>query len=118
MRITRIYADGNGESHFEDIEMDMSASGATRSSPRVSAAVAASHVVFAELPAHWLEDWHPAPRRQYWIGLRGTLEVTVSDGETRDFGPGSVALLEDVSGKGHATRAAGDGDVGGIFVQL
>ena len=117
MHITRIYADANGESHFEDIQMELSAIGATTSSPRVSAAAAASHVVFVELPARWSEDWHPAPRRQYWIGLRGTLDVTVSDGETRQFGARSVALLEDVFGKGHVTRAAED-DVVGIFVRL
>ena len=117
MRITRIYADANGESHFEDLEMELSLIDATASSPRVSTA-AAAHVVFVELPAHWFEDWHPAPRRQYWIGLRGTLVVTVSDGETRQFGAGRVALLEDLLGKGHVTRASEDDDVSGMFVQL
>jgi hypothetical protein len=36
-----------------------------------------------------------------------------ADGETRRFGPGSVFLAEDTTGKGHQTRAVG---VGGCVV--
>jgi hypothetical protein len=61
--------------------------------------------LFVHLPPGWLGDWHPAPRRQYWLGVIGTVEVTVSAGEVRQFGPGHVALLEDLAGKGHVTRA-------------
>jgi hypothetical protein len=31
--------------------------------------------------------------------------VEVSDGEKRVFGPGSVLLVEDTTGKGHITRS-------------
>ncbi len=34
-------------------------------------------------------------------------EVTASDGEKRRFGPGSIVLLDDTTGKGHQTRAVG-----------
>ena len=47
------------------------------------------------------------PRRQFVLGLVGELEVEVSDGEVRRFGPGSVILVEDTSGKGHLSRVVG-----------
>jgi hypothetical protein len=39
--------------------------------------------------------------------LQGASEVTTSDGQKRHFGPGSVVLLDDTTGKGHRTRAIG-----------
>ena len=39
--------------------------------------------------------------------LAGELEVTVSDGEVRRFGPGSAILAEDTGGKGHFSRVVG-----------
>jgi len=49
--------------------------------------------------------------------LSGTVEVTASDGESRRFGPGSLALLEDTRGKGHSTRVL-DEDVVMLVTQL
>ena len=40
--------------------------------------------------------------------LRGEFEVTASDGVTRRFPAGSVLLLEDVDGLGHATTVVGE----------
>jgi quercetin dioxygenase-like cupin family protein len=39
--------------------------------------------------------------------LAGELEVQVSDGMVRTFGPGSVVLVEDTEGKGHISRVVG-----------
>ena len=46
------------------------------------------------------------------------MELTVSGGETRQFGPGSVFLVEDTAGtgKGHQTRAVGSEDC--IFITV
>jgi quercetin dioxygenase-like cupin family protein len=120
MRVTRIHADEQGQSHFDDVAMDVSVVGAHASAPSIAASsvIAATGVMFAQLAPGWVADWHPAPRRQYWIGLRGTVEVTVSDGEVRRFGPGSVALLEDTSGTGHLTRVVDRQGAEAMFVQL
>ena len=59
-----------------------------------------------------------APRRQLIIHLAGEAEVEVSDGEVRRFGPGSVMLVEDVSGKGHRTRRVGDAIRETVFLPL
>ena len=40
--------------------------------------------------------------------LSGILEVEVTDGEIRRFGPGAVILVEDTTGKGHVSRIIGE----------
>ncbi len=47
---------------------------------------------------------HPAPRREVGVILDGKLEVEVSSGDRRQFGPGSLVFLEDTSGTGHIPR--------------
>jgi len=49
-------------------------------------------------------DWHPAPRRQVVITLRGTLEFTVTDGSTFLLHPGDILVAADTSGTGHKWR--------------
>jgi quercetin dioxygenase-like cupin family protein len=120
LQITRICTDEDGESHFEDREIPVSPADFAPPAPplNVSSPVPTDQMVIVEIPAGWDGDWHPAPRRQYWIGMVGRLEVTVTDGETRRFGPGDVVLLEDLTGKGHVTRTLDGGGAQGLFVQL
>src|SRR5437870_989233 len=63
----------------------------------------------ATLRLTYTSDWHPAPRRQFVVLLTGAVEVTVSDGETRPFGPGSVFLVEDIAGAGRREPVGGLG---------
>ena len=120
MRYTRIYSDSGGESHFDEQTVDLVPSNFAPPAPplNVSAPIPTAQMVFISSPPDWLGDWHPAPRRQYWIQVAGQIDVEVSDGEVRRFDPGDIALLEDVTGKGHVTRVAGSGDMQGVFVQL
>jgi len=105
-RYVRIYADTDGESHFDDVEVVLSPTNyAPPASPlEVSAAVDAQRFVFVGGASGWEGDWHPSPKRQFVFMLRGVCEVRVSDGEVRSFGPGSVVLLEDTVGRGHFSR--------------
>jgi quercetin dioxygenase-like cupin family protein len=52
-------------------------------------------------------DWHTAPRRQFAINMTGELEVEISNGTRRRIGAGDLVFLEDLTGKGHVTRALG-----------
>jgi hypothetical protein len=61
---------------------------------------------------------HPAPRRQWVLPLRGVLQVTVSNGTSRRFGPGDLVLVTDTSGVGHATLAIGEPPLEALFVPL
>ena len=51
-------------------------------------------------------DWHTAPRKQFAINMTGELEVELTDGTRRKIGS-DLVFLEDLTGKGHVTRALG-----------
>ena len=120
MRITRIWADEVGTSHFADIDIDLETTDYAPPAPpfEVSAPFPAEQAMLFEFPAGWFGDWHPSPRRQLYFNLGGQLEAEVGDGETRRLGPGDVVLLEDLTGTGHVTRVIGDAPSSGVFVQL
>ena len=102
MRIHRLYADKNGESHFENVDVEFKES--TRSG-RLSARLPATGIIFREVQPDYDLDWHPAPRRQYIINLDAGVQITASDGESRRIGAGEVLLVEDTWGKGHLSKA-------------
>lgn len=106
----RIFSDASGESHFEDRSLPFTLVNFAPPAPPISVteAMAAESVAVISSPPGWHGDWHPAPRRQLMFVLAGELEVRVSDGEDRRFGPGAVLLVEDTSGSGHVSRVVGD----------
>src|SRR3712207_3575401 len=115
MRIHHLYADASGESHFEDVEIEWVEE--TRSG-KLSRRFPAAGIIFREVPPTYDLDWHPAPRRQYIINLDAGVEITASDGESRVIGAGEVLLVEDVTGKGHLSKAVNDRLRHCIFVAL
>jgi hypothetical protein len=115
MHYFRIYADADGESHFEDVEVEMG--GQARGS-ELSEPYPAVGVIFRRSPADQFIDWHPAPRRQFVVTLSGEAEVEASDGEVRHIGPGTIMLAEDVTGKGHITRGRGTRERLSLFIPL
>jgi hypothetical protein len=92
MKYIRIYADQNGDSHFEDVEVAMSLTNFAPPAPpvNVSPLMSSTKVGFLGFPVGWYGPPHPAPRRQFLFLLTGEIEVAVSDGEVRRFAPGSV----------------------------
>ena len=120
MQYVRSYSDESGESHFEDVYVVLIPSEFAPPAPPLdlSPFTRAVAVAFLGIPAGWFGDWHPAPRRQIFFILSGNCEVTVSDGQVRAFGPGSVYLMEDTTGKGHITKNVDNGEVLTAVVQL
>ena len=116
MKYTRIYATPDGESHLQDVEVEMKPG---EYASAMSEMVAAKGVIFRESHSgEYFIDWHNAPRRQFVVNLTGDVEIQVSDGETRRFGPGSILLAEDVTGKGHISRGVGKGERQTLFIPL
>jgi quercetin dioxygenase-like cupin family protein len=95
-----MYTGDDGQTHIE--EMDLA------SHPELTSLLAAKGIVFSSTePGHFI-DWHNAPRRQFIITLSGEGEIGLGDGTVHRFGAGHVNLAEDLTGKGHTTRAVGD----------
>jgi len=123
LSFTHLWADAKGVSHFRDEKLNFEAAtpqnptaGTTsQTNPDPEALVAlplrgATGATFLYLKRAAVEDWHKAPRRMYLIAVQGMSEVTAGDGEVRRFGLGSIILMDDLTGKGHITRAVGNVD--------
>jgi hypothetical protein len=106
---SRLYVGADRATHFEDRAVAMAAGVYVPGIPLVDSAspLPVTKLTFSRVDAGYRSDWHPAPRRQFVLPLTGVMEVTVSDGERRAFHPGSVVLVEDVTGAGHKTRTLG-----------
>jgi hypothetical protein len=100
-KVTRVYSDSVGDSHFEDIEIPLSEAG---SIGRLSETFPANGVIFREVEQSYDWNFHNAPQKQYIILLDGEIEIETSLGEKRIFKAGEVLLVEDTTGKGHKTR--------------
>ena len=115
MKIHHLYTDEQGESHFEDLEITYAITG--RGS-RLSERLPATGIIFREVPPAYDLDWHTAPRRQYIINLDNGVQMTASDGEARIINAGEVILVEDVTGKGHLSKAINEQVRHCIFVPI
>jgi mannose-6-phosphate isomerase-like protein (cupin superfamily) len=120
VKYTVIYADETGESHFRDVDIKFVPVEFAPPAPPInlSSFHPATQYAFCLFPAGWYGDWHPAPHKQIFFILSGESEAQVSDGEVRRFGPGSILLVEDTSGKGHVSRVVGSKDIVVAVVQL
>lgn len=114
----RLYADEEGESHFDDVEIALQETDFVPPAPPVliSSFSPANQYGFEIVPPGWHGDWHPAPGRVLAIYLSGQGEIEASDGEVRAIGPGTILLAEDTTGKGHISRATGSSE--GLVVIL
>lgn len=120
MRYARLFADNEGESHFDDAEVEFNASDYVDAAPPLdlSRTFPANHVGFMRTPSGWSSDFHVSSARNMFFVLTGEWEVTASDGESRRFAAGSALLVEDTSGKGHSSRVVSDTESIAVMVQL
>ncbi|RFZ85032.1 hypothetical protein DYU05_05355 [Mucilaginibacter terrenus] len=96
-KVTRVYADENGDSRFGVISYPLTDAGPIGF---LSQGLSVSKLVFREVPAGY-NDLHNAPAKQYVVLLDGGVEIETSLGEKRTFRPGEILLMEDTTGKGH-----------------
>ena len=96
MRYVRLKADNGGESHFEQVAVDLNEADYRPPAPVlfVSHSYRADGLQFIRLPAGWTGDSIHPPKAQFLICLKGHLEVTASDGEKRTFGPGDSIMMD------------------------
>jgi hypothetical protein len=96
----RMFCDANGVARSESIDL--------AAHPDWLAGFDTTQIRFGIRPPGVVQDWHPAPQRQFVIILSGHLQIGFEDGSTEVFGPGDARLVEDTWGKGHTTVALGD----------
>jgi hypothetical protein len=96
MKVTRVYTGADGQSHFDEIEVE------------IEKLQPGDGIIFRYASPGAVNDWHRAPRRQYVINLSGESEVEVGDGTKRRLGPGDIYLADDPTGQGHISRAVGN----------
>ncbi|PWN72287.1 hypothetical protein C1631_006725 [Chryseobacterium phosphatilyticum] len=101
MKITRIYSDENGDSHFEDIQIPLVDQGEIGF---LSDAVDVKKLQFRKVSADYDYDFHCAPQKQYIVLLDGGVEIETSLGKKRQIQTGEILLVEDTTGKGHKTK--------------
>ena len=112
---TRLFTGADGQSHFSDEVVVLSDVGSIGS---ISDVWPVTGMEFRQVAGGYDLGWHTAPRRQLVITLTGTVELEVESGEARLFGPGSLVLAEDRTGKGHISRNTDGSMRQCIFVHL
>ena len=100
MRIVRVFAGDDGESHFEDLTADQFAA--------LVFPIGGGDITLGRRESPSFSDYHTAPRRQYVVNMSGTAEFEVADGTKVQLGPGDVLVAEDITGHGHIARNVGD----------
>ncbi|MGE0257302.1 MAG: hypothetical protein AB7H71_16825 [Alphaproteobacteria bacterium] len=114
-KYTRLVADNNGESHFEDGVTELQDG---FSAPGIDSTIFTAPFLntagsfWIGAPSTWVDDTpHTAPRRMILVTTQGEYEITTSTGVVRRFPIGSVVVVEDTSGAGHSFKITSSGDV-------
>ena len=110
-----LYVGDDGETHFRTVTVDYKRLKYADNIPPVWAALNgrwnAKHVTLAGNSPGWdARPLHPGNHRQLFIVLTGTTAFIASDGETREYGPGEVILMEDNNSKGHGSFVPSKGN--------
>jgi hypothetical protein len=101
VKITRIGTNANGHSFFGDIDVPFH----EHPMGGASEPVAPNGTYVLHSPEGLRLGPHHPSRRQLVVNLRGSVQITVSDGTSRQMGPGDVVLAEDLVGDGHSSES-------------
>ena len=114
---TKVVRTHDGGSAFEDAELDLTERRISKGvPPMATGGMSGSGAVTFLRSAEFDSDPHPAPREQWVVMVRGAIEVRVSDGSRRRFGPGDLVYVSDTTGHGHVTVAVGEPPFEALFV--
>jgi hypothetical protein len=111
MEFPMIYADEQGETHFgvQDIQdRELAVGPPPNPVGKMSDCGVVTTLCIISFHARTEAPAHNAPQPYVVIVLSGEGEVVTSDGEARRFHPGEVLFCNDLTGKGHVTRATTD----------
>ncbi|URL60164.1 cupin domain-containing protein [Luteibacter flocculans] len=105
IRCIRMWTAGDGNSLFEEGELEI---GAGRHGRASGLPIAVNELSFQETTTGGSFEWHQDPQPQFVLTLTGTVEFEVKSGATFTIYPGDVLIAQDDSGTGHRWRLIGD----------
>ena len=111
MKFDLIFVDPHGETHFgsqEFPEHELAMGPPPNPVGKTSEFGAVTKMSVISFPAGTQAPAHNAPQPYICIILSGVGEVATSDGESRRFQAGDLLLCNDLTGKGHVTKAITD----------
>jgi quercetin dioxygenase-like cupin family protein len=114
MKVTRLYTDKDGKSHFEEKAFELSKT----EIGKLTDPLAVNTLFFGETGNVKEVSWHNPSRPCFVIMLEGAMEIEIGDGSKRIFKQGDILLAEDTSGQGHITRVASPGKGRYLMVTL
>ncbi len=100
-RIHCIYSGRDGQSHFSDDALALTADAVGRLSTGLQRAAG---WMYAESPQERFVDWHTSGPGGVSVMLEGWMDVEIGSGETRRLVAGDVLIALDTSGQGHRSR--------------
>jgi hypothetical protein len=110
LSFSRLVPEPDGSSRFEPIAIPLTLQQfAPPAQPfSVSPLSPATQSGFLQVPAGWCGEMHPSPIRMWIFCLDGEMVFEAGNGDTRSISAGSALLLEDTSGRGHASRVVSE----------
>jgi hypothetical protein len=117
----RLYTDDKGESRFGEGSLALKGESFMGGPPVAMlelALASGTRPYMAHIPAGSYYDWHNTVARQFIFVVQGHVDFIASDGSIRETSPGSLILFEDLTGKGHKTRAKGPDDHVALIIPL
>ena len=114
---TRVFTDVDGLSHAEQLTVNLSPLAALPGF-EYSEPVKTARSFMVRVPPGYFHDFHTADVPRYVIPVSGHAEMEFSGGNKIGVEPGRVYIMQDLTGKGHTFRVAGDQDWVGVFVDF
>ena len=120
LTVLRLYANESGASCFSTYEIQRTLRDfAPPAAPLfASDEEAAFGYTVLRLPAGWIGERHPSPRRQILFCLSGRVRITPDLGEPQIISTGDAWMMEDTKGSGHRTEVISDEPFDAVVVQI
>ncbi|HWC31134.1 MAG TPA: hypothetical protein VG845_13725 [Dehalococcoidia bacterium] len=107
--VWRLYPRPDGVSTFECLKVELKEGR--------SGAFASDRIQIAQLPPFYKVDWHNVRERTLVTTIGGSGEMEAGDGQKIELKPGTMVLIEDLTGDGHRSSNGPEGRLA-IFVPL
>lgn len=101
MKMIRLFSGRDGQSHFEDVPIELSPIQVAH----FSEALPVRNLRFGKINDIDEVSWHTQDEPSYIVILKGAMELEVGDGTKRVINAGDILFAEDTTGQGHITRS-------------